>query len=104
MTNNENCELSNQPENVALILRQLQIKEEALEAQALELESKLELSESQCCILFEENRNLKSAIGTLETEIAEVSLMGLALGWCEGISRMSLSMNLIKARRRLVYG
>ena len=54
---------------IAAVLRR---KEEKLKGKSSELERKLEMSESTCSRLMEENGELKTEIETLETEIGEV--------------------------------
>ena len=60
------------PENIAPIFKKLRRKEKTLRLKSQELENKLEMSETACYTLAEENSDLKTAIESLETEILEV--------------------------------
>ena len=61
-----------EPEKIAPIFHKLRRKEKALRTKAHDLESKLEMSETHCYNLVEENCDLKTAIEGLEQEIGEV--------------------------------
>lgn len=63
-----------EPEKIAPIFHKLRRKEKALRTKAHDLESKLEMSETHCYNLVEENCDLKTAIEGLEQEIGEVNL------------------------------
>ena len=60
-------------EELAKIAAVLRRKEEKLKGKSSELERKLEMAESTCSRLMEENGELKTEIETLETEIGEVT-------------------------------
>lgn len=61
-----------EPEKLAPIFNKLRRKEKHLRQKSQQLESKLEMSETHCYQLVEENCELKTAIESLETEILEV--------------------------------
>ncbi len=60
------------PEKFAPVFHKLRRKEKSLRMKSQELESKLEMTETHCYALTEENFELKTAIESLETEILEV--------------------------------
>ena len=68
----ESLDSSSFPENIAPIFKKLRRKEKTLRLKSQELENKLEMSETACYTLAEENSDLKTAIESLETEILEV--------------------------------
>lgn len=61
-----------EPEKLAPVFNKLRRKERSLRLKSQELENKLEMSETHCYALVEENCELKTAIESLETEILEV--------------------------------
>ena len=61
-----------EPEKIAPIFHKLRKKEKALRSKAQVLETKLEMTETHCYALVEENCELKTAIEGLEEEISEV--------------------------------
>ena len=62
-----------EPEKLTPIFNKLRKKEKTLRLKSKELESKLEMSETHCYALVEENCDLKTAIENLELEILEVN-------------------------------
>ena len=67
-----NALLNLEPEKVAPFIKKLRKKEKTLRLKAQQLENKLEMSETACYALEEENCDLKTAIESLEMEILEV--------------------------------
>ena len=61
-----------EPEKLTPVFNKLRKKEKALRLKSQELENKLELSETHCYALVEENCELKTAIESLESEVMEV--------------------------------
>ena len=66
--------LNFEPEKIAPIFKKLRKKEKMLRLKSQELENKLEMSETACYALNEQNCELKTEIEMLETEILEVLL------------------------------